>query len=180
MSDLEKYIIENRDDFVSDEPDTGHFDRFKSKLKVEKKPVSRESFFRVMQIAATFAILLASGVVIVKSSKGKAKMAVVTVPEQYQETQNYYISQVNSRYDEIGSYNFSEEEEKELLLNELQQMDSYYQELLVDLNANPGDERVISALIKHYQMKMLVMDQIIEQLKEFSQPKSGNNEKSNI
>lgn len=134
----------------------------------------------MMQIAATFAILLASGVVIVKSSKGKAKMAVVTVPEQYQETQNYYIHQVNSRYEEIESLNFSKEEEKEMLLKELQAMDNYYQELLVDLNANPGDERVISALIKHYQIKVLVMDQIIEQLKKYNQPKNDNNEKSSI
>ncbi len=180
MSDLEKYIIENRDDFISDEPDTGHFDRFKSKLQMENKPVRRIRFFRVMQIAATFAILLASGVVIIKSSKGKAKMAVVTVPEQYQETNNYYIHQVSTRYDEIESLNFSDEEEKELLLKELQAMDSYYQELLVDLNAFPGDERVISALIKHYQMKILVMDQIIEQLKQFNQAKNDNNENSNI
>ena len=67
-----------------------------------------------------------------------------------------------------------------MLLKELQEMDTFYQDLLVELNANPGDERVISALIKHYQMKMLVMDQIIDQLKEFNQAKSKNNEPKHI
>ena len=176
MSDLEKYIIENREKLTTDEPDTGHFDRFSAKLQEGKRPVRKVRFRHVLQIAASVAILLSSGIVIVKSSKGKAKMAVIEVPEQYRETQDYYVHQVNSRYNEIESINFSEEEEKEMLLKELQEMDTFYQDLLVELNANPGDERVISALIKHYQMKMLVMDQIIEQLKEFNQAKSKNNE----
>ena len=180
MSDLEKYIIENREKFTTDEPDTGHFDRFSAKMQEGKRPVRKVHFRHVLQIAASVAILLTSGIVIVKSSKGKSKMAAIEVPAQYQETQNYYVQQVNFRYDEIESISFSEEEEKEMLLKELQEMDSYYQELLVELNANPCDERVISALIKHYQMKMLVMDQIIEQLKEFNQQKSENNEKSSV
>lgn len=180
MSDLEKYIIENREELSAEEPDTGHFDRFNTRLKEGERPERKVRFRHVLQIAASIAILLTSGIVIVKSNKGKAKMAVIEVPEQYMETQNYYIHQVNSRYHEIESISFSEEEEKEMLLKELQAMDSYYQELLVDLNANPGDERVISALIKHYQMKMLVMDQIIEQLKEFNQIKTESNEQSSI
>lgn len=180
MSDLEKYIIENRKKFTADEPDTGHLDRFSTKLQEGKRPVKKVRFRHVMQIAASVAILLSSGIVIVKSSKGKAKMAVIEVPEQYRETQNYYVHQVNTRYYEIESISFTEEEEKEMLLEELQDMDSYYQELLVELNANPGDERVISALIKHYQMKMQVMDQIIEQLKDFNQQKSEENEQSSI
>jgi hypothetical protein len=180
MSDLEKYIIENREEFSSDEPDTGHFDRFSKKMQAGKRPAMKVRFRHILQIAASIAILLSSGIVIVKSSKGKSKMAIIEVPAQYQETQNYYTHQVNSRYNEIESMNFSEEEEKEMLLKELQEMDIYYQDLLVDLNANPGDERVISALIKHYQMKMLVMDQIIDQLKQFNQTKSENNEKSSV
>jgi len=180
MSDLEKYIIENREKFTADEPDAGHFDRFSSKMQDGKRPVRKVRFRHVLQIAASIAILLSSGIVIVKSNKGKAKMAGLEVPAQYQETQNYYIHQVNNRYNEIESLDFSEEDEKEMLLKELQEMDTYYQELLVDLNANPGDERVISALIKHYQMKMVVMDQIIEQLKEFNKPKSKNHVQSSV
>lgn len=180
MSDLEKYIIENREQFETEEPEQGHLDRFSAKLKQENKPVRRLKFRHAIQIAASVAIIITSGIVIVKSNKGGSKMAVVEVPEQYQETQNYYAQQVNYRYDEIESFEFTEEEEKEMLLKELQEMDEYYQELLVDLDANPGDERVIAALIKHYKMKMLVMDQIIEQLKQFNQQKSVENEKSSV
>lgn len=180
MSDLEKHIIENRDQFDTEEPDIGHLERFNAKLKQENKPVRRIRFRHVIQVAASIAIIIASGVVIVKSNKGSSKMAAVEVPEQYQETQNYYAQQVNLRYEEIKAFEFTEKEEKEMLLKELQEMDEYYQELLVDLNANPGDERVISALIKHYKMKMLVMDQIIEQLKQFKQQKSVENEKSSV
>lgn len=180
MSDLEKYIIENRDQFDTEEPNQGHFDRFSERLKQENKPVRRLKFRHVMQIAASVAIILTSGIVIVKSNKGKSKQASVDIPEQYQETQYYYAQQVNYRYDQIEAFEFSEEEEKEMLLKELKEMDEYYHQLLLDLNANPGDDRVISALIKHYQMKMTVMDQIIEQLKQFKQQKTDGNESASI
>lgn len=180
MSDLEKYIIENREKFSPDEPSEGHFDRFSKKLKQQSKPVRRLRFRHAIQIAASVAIILSSGVVIIKSSKGKNKMAVHEVPEQFMETNSYYVSQVNARYEQIEAISFTEEEEKEMLLKELSEMDEYYQQLLLDLNANPGDERVVSALIKHYRLKMQVMDQIIEQLNQFNQSKSESDEKSSV
>ena len=46
--------------------------------------------------------------------------------------------------------------------------------------ANPDDERVINAMIKHYQVKLDVMDQIIYQLNQLKTETDKDNEKKSI
>jgi uncharacterized protein (DUF305 family) len=53
-----------------------------------------------------------------------------------------------------------------MLMDELNQMDETYKDLQEDLKANPNDERVINAMIDHYQRKVEVMNYILSQLKE--------------
>lgn len=180
MSDLEKYIMENREKFSDEEPGAGHSGRFGEKLRSGRRPSRKVRFRHILQVAASVAILIASGVVIVKSNQGSGKTAAVEIPEQYQEAYDYYVNQVNYRYDEISSFNFTEEEQKEMLMNELSEMDTYYQDLLKELDAQPGDERVINALIRHYQMKVSVMDRIIEQLNQINDINKKENENTSI
>jgi len=180
MSDLEKYITKMRGALDSDEPGSGHLKRFSKKLKAQQQPVRRMNFRHALQIAASIAIIMASGIVIVKSGKGGSKMAANPASEEFRQTNNFYASQVNARYEDIAALPFNSGEEKEMLLEELSEMDGYYQELLKELNANPGDERAMNALIQHYQLKLQVMDQILEQLIQVQNSKTNGYEKSNI
>jgi hypothetical protein len=107
-------------------------------------------------------------------------MAANPVVEEFQQTRNFYASQVNARYEDIAAIPFNSGEEKEMLLEELSEMDAYYQELLKELNANPGDARAMNALIQHYQMKLQVMDQVLEQLVQVQNNKTNEYEKSDI
>jgi hypothetical protein len=56
-------------------------------------------------------------------------------------------------------------EQKEILLKEMRSMDSTYISLQKELKANPSDERIIIAMIEHYQTKLEVMNYIVNQLK---------------
>lgn len=176
MNDFEKYMVEYRDKMNTEEPDHEHFDRFRRKLKKADPKIRRINFRHTIQIAASIAIILASGVVIIKSSKGGSKIADSQAVEEYQKAKIYYTNQVNERFEDISKLEFDSKKEKEVLLNELNEMDTYYKDLLKEFKANPGDERVIRALIQHYQIKLRVMDQIIEQLKEVNT--HSNNEKN--
>lgn len=178
MSDLEKYIIEQRDHLDLEEPSEGHFRRFRKKISRSER--NRMSFRHGLQIAASIAVILASGIVIVKSSKGSKKVAMSPEIQEFTEATDYYTRQANYKYDEISTFQFTSAQEKEMLLEELSEMDEFYQELLKDLDANPGDERVMNALIQHYQLKVSVMDQIIEQLIEIKNIKTEENEKASI
>ncbi|MFC2090095.1 hypothetical protein ACFLT1_04900 [Bacteroidota bacterium] len=180
MSDLEKYMVENRSEFSSDEPGRGHMNRFNKKLG-KKTSITRSLNIRhTLQIAASIAVILASGIVIVKSSKGSTKVADNPVIEEFQEAKTYYATQVNTRYEDIADFQFTSAEEKKILLEELTVMDTYYKELLQELDVNPGDERAMNALIQHYRIKIEVMDQIIEQLIEVKNSNIKQNEETTL
>jgi hypothetical protein len=73
-------------------------------------------------------------------------------------------------------------EQKRALLSELRSMDSVYVQLQKDLKANPNDERIINAMIEHYQTKVEVMSYIVNQLKAIRNENQNdkNNEKTSI
>jgi len=93
-------------------------------------------------------------------------MTLGQVSPQYKEVENYYIHQVNLMEGEITNINISNNSApKEMLLKEMKSMDSTYVSLQKELKANPNDERIINAMIEHYQTKLEVMTYIVNQLK---------------
>jgi uncharacterized protein (DUF305 family) len=73
--------------------------------------------------------------------------------------------------------------QKVMLMHELSEMDSIYENLKKDLTTNPNDQRVINAMIQHYQLKVEVMNQILNQLQNAqkeNKQKSEYHESTNI
>ena len=96
---------------------------------------------------------------------GRDRMTLGDVSPQYREVENYYMYQVNLMSNEIASLDENDEGQKQMLLAEMKSMDSVYIQLQKDLRANPNDERIINAMIEHYQTKLEVMNYIVNQLK---------------
>ena len=65
-----------------------------------------------------------------------------------------------------------------MLKEELKNMDVTYKELQKELKANPNDERVINAMIEHYQTKLNVMTYILDQLKQIKNENETQNTNS--
>jgi uncharacterized protein (DUF305 family) len=105
-------------------------------------------------------------------------MALGDVSPQYKEVENYYVHQVNLMESEISTVSFvNNPEQQRELKKEMKSMDSVYIQLQKDLKANPDDERIINAMIEHYQTKVEVMTYILNQLKAIrneNQNTSGN------
>jgi hypothetical protein len=57
-------------------------------------------------------------------------------------------------------------------------MDKLFINLQKDLKANPGDERIINAMIRHYQMKLEVMNQVLMQLESINNNKNLSDHES--
>ena len=182
MSNIEKQIKEQRLLLDSDRPREGHEERFLQKLERLPKqvPVRRIRFRHAIQVAASVAIILTSAILLVRTDKSGNKVAQQEIPTAVMEANIYYTSQVDARYNEIQDFDFSDAEEKEVLLEELKDLESFHQQLMKDLEANPDDERVVSALIRHYQLKLEIMDQIITQLNQVKSEISENHEKESI
>lgn len=182
MIDLEKHIREQRQQLDSDAPRKGHEERFRQKLGRDavEVPVRRFNFRHGLQIAASIAIILTSAIVLMKQNKSGEKMAEQEVPAAMMEADMYYALQVNARYDVIREFDFENSEEKMVLLDELKDLETYHQQLMSDLESNPDNDRVINALIRHYQIKLEVMDQIIIQLNQIKTETSKKNEKESV
>lgn len=73
-------------------------------------------------------------------------------------------------------------EQKQMLINEMKSMDSVYVSLQKELKANPNDERIINAMIEHYQTKVEVLNYIVNQLKAIRNDNQNvkENEKVNL
>jgi len=182
MTEFEKYIKEQRKQLDSDHPREGHEERFLQKLDrlPDQRPVRRIRFRHALQVAASLAIILTSAVVLLRQSGNEDQMAAKEIAPAVMEADIYYASQVDEKYEVISGFSFDNAEEKTVLLNELKDLEGYHQQLMGDLEANPDDDRVINALIRHYQVKLEVMDQIIIQLNQIKSETSEKNEHESI
>lgn len=177
---IEDLIRENKNLFDGSEPSEGHFERFQAKLEARSYTFNkRVSVLPYLLRAAAVAILVTLSSLWSWEhifSPDSKRMTLSDVSSEYSEVEKYYVQQVNLMEDEIKALPMNEGEDKEMLMAELENMDAIYEELQKDLKANPDDERVINAMIEHYQRKVDVMNYILAQLREVSNENQINNE----
>lgn len=178
MKDLDKIIQENRSAFDSFEPSEGHFDRFEQKLMGLNKQHKTFTIGYILKAAVVALLVVLSGLYVYEtfnSTKMKKGIALSEVSPEYNEVEMYYTKLVSQKYNEISQFQFLDSTQKVVLLEELDEMDKIYDNLKKDLTTNPNDERIINAMIQHYQLKVEVMNQILNQLQ---QAKNINQQKS--
>jgi hypothetical protein len=170
MKNIEDIIRNNRDFFEEAEPSNGHMERFNRKLEKRFQTSSiKKSIVPYLLRAAVVTILITLSSLwtwdhFIRS--GSSRMTLGQVSPQYKEVENYYVHQVNLMEGEIVNVDLKNNpEQKTALLKELKSMDSTYVSLQKELKANPNDERIINAMIEHYQTKLEVMTYIVNQLK---------------
>lgn len=173
MKTIDNYIRGNREHFDGSEPPAGHFERFKARLEAQKVILpQRVRVFPYLLRAAAVAILVTLSSLwtwehVLKPGAGK--MTLSDVSTEYRQVETYYVQQVNLMKNEINAIPMGYDAvQKEMLIEELKNMDAEFSELQSDLKANPQDERVINAMIEHYQRKVEVMSYILSQLKQVS------------
>jgi hypothetical protein len=170
MKTIEDIIRKNRDLFEDKEPSEGHFDRFSVKLEIRcNARANRRSIVPYLLRAAVVTLLVTLSSLWTWDHfirTGSSRTTLGQVSPQHKEVENYYIHQVNLIEDEIVNTDpGNNPEQKEMLVKEMKSMDSAYVALQKELKANPNDERIINAMIEHYQTKLAVMTYIVNQLK---------------
>jgi hypothetical protein len=166
MRTLDEHIRSNLEQFDSEEPLSGHFERFSAKLMQNPRVKSLDIWSVVARIAAV--ILL--GVIISYAAIHEFGLlqrrpnnvnAVISNPE-FIETEQFFTSQLNMYYNRIENLGFNNNlTEKKIVLNELTEMDKQVQAMKRDLQQNPDDERIEHAIINFYRLKIEIMDMII-------------------
>jgi hypothetical protein len=171
MKTIDEIIRNNRDFFEEAEPSGGHFKRFERKLEVRfgTGTIKRSILPYILKAAVVTLLVTLSSLWTWDNfiRPDRNRMALGDVSPQYREVENYYIHQVNLMENELSSITLSyDQAHNEMLKEEMNSMDSVYIQLQKDLKANPNDERIINAMIEHYQTKVEVMSYIVNQLKE--------------
>ncbi len=186
MKNLDKIIQENRSDFDVFEPNEGHFERFEHKLSDFNKSKKTFTIGNFLKVASIVILVVLSGLWVYdnfESRKTNNGIALREVSPEYSEVELYYSHLVSQKYGEINQFQFMDSAQKIILMHELNEMDSIYENLKKDLITNPQDERVINAMIQHYQLKVEVMNQILQQLQQaqnINQQKSEDYESTKI
>jgi len=170
MKNIEDIIRENKGHFDGIEPIDGHLERFNWKLERRlHSQATRRSIVPYLLKAAVVTLLITLSSLWTWDQfirKDRGGMALGDVSPQYKEVENYYVHQVNLMEGELQNVDFgTNPEQKEMLQKEMKSMDSTYVQLQKELKANPNDERIINAMIEHYQTKIEVLSYIVDQLK---------------
>jgi hypothetical protein len=180
MKNIEDIIRGNKDYFEGAEPSDGHFERFSTKLEIRcQKNAIKRSIVPYLLRAAVVTLLVTLSSLWTWDHfirPGSSRMTLGQVSPQYKEVESYYIHQVNMMESDIVNLDFNNNpEQKSMLVKEMKSMDSVYVSLQKELKANPNDERIINAMIEHYQTKIEIMNYILNQLRAI---KNGNENKT--
>lgn len=187
MKSIEDIIRNNKDFFEDAEPSEGHLERFNRKLekRFQVNTIKRSIVPYLLKAAVVTLLITLSSLWTWDHfiRTGSTRMTLGQVSPQYKEVENYYVHQVNLMEGEIVNVDLKNNPaQKTMLMKEIKSMDSTYVSLQKELKANPNDERIINAMIEHYQTKLEVMTYIVNQLKTI---RNGNqnkkeNEKVNL
>jgi hypothetical protein len=171
MNRLEEIIKKGRSEFDDREPSDGHFERFSFKLATRLHTgKTKRSILPYLLKAAVVTLLVTLSSLwsfehFIKPNLKKT-MTLSEVSPEYREVEKYYVREVNFMENEFTTIDFNNPEQKEIMMKELASMDSVYVELQKELKANPNDQRIVDAMIKHYQSKIEVMSYLLDQLKQ--------------
>ncbi len=185
MKTIEEIIRNNKVLFEDKEPSEGHFERFSVKLELRcQAKASKRSIVPYLLRAAVVTLLVTLSSLwtwdhFIRPSN--SRMTLGQVSPQYKDVENYYLHQVNMMEDEIVNVDLKNNpKQKEQLLKEMKSMDSVYVSLQKELKANPNDERIINAMIEHYQTKLDVMTYIVNQLKTIRNDNANKKENEKV
>ena len=185
MKSIEDIIRNNKDFFEDAEPSDGHMERFNRKLEM-RFPVNtiKRSIVPYLLKAAVVTLLITLSSLWTWDHfirTGSSRTTLGQVSPQYKEVENYYVHQVNLMEGEIVNVDLKNNPtQKTMLMKEMKSMDSTYVSLQKELKANPNDERIINAMIEHYQTKLEVMSYIVNQLKTIRNDNQNKKENEKV
>ncbi len=171
MKNIEEIIRRERGLFDDQEPPEGHAERFSFKLatRLHARKAKKSIVPYLLRAAVVILLVTLSSLWtfdhFVRPNLNR-KMTLSQVSPEYREAERYYVREVSLIENEITTTGLTTPEQEKALADEMAAMDSVYTELQKELRANPNDQRIIDAMIKHYQTKLEVLNYILVQLKE--------------
>ena len=165
MSDrLEDFVRQNREQFDLREPDPSIW----LKINPANSRMKERRSMRWLRVAAAVAIIFAgstAGIYFLTGEKAETDQ-YSKLYREIQETEQYYSQMVNQRYEELKPFLASDPAAEEMLNMDMEELDEVYRELKKDLKDNASNPEVIEAMILNYRVKLEILEDLLNQLKE--------------
>jgi hypothetical protein len=178
MKALEDFIQENKEMFMNSEPPEGHFERFGERLKQMQRRNKIRFITRISSIAAIGLLMITSSIFVYDRyfDREPALLNLGDVNPQMQKVEYYYTSQIDELSVGLDSLSADAQENiKKMMTSELAEMDSIHRGLQKKLSSNPGDDRVVYAMITYYQTKLGMMKSFLQTLNQIKQTNNSKN-----
>lgn len=169
---LEKFIIENRNDFDDLVPDPAIFNRIQ---KREPETISLNWTKVLVRVAAVMVIAVTSYIFIdymVKEDQSTMLVEKETIDpndaemvQELVEAEYYYSARINERKEEFYCLTANNTGLRDDINLELVELDHVFKDLKEDLKDNADNEEVVFAMIQNYRIKLEILEEILEQLR---------------
>jgi len=175
---LEKFIIDNREDFDDLEPSTGLWDRIAQQMEpgVEELPKKREaktfSLGFVLRVAAIIVVVMAVGFGAYLQRQKSAGVDLASINPEYAKQQVQYVSLIENKRNELKELIKTDPQLYREFNGEINKMEASYKKLKHDLATSPNQERVLRAMIRNLQIQAEVLNQQLQVIEQFKDSKS--------
>ena len=191
MQDTLKDRFEKESFKDQQEPEIGHRDRFMERLDIEMNHRSEglqlNISYKFMRAAAAVAVLVTAISFAWFWDQSRAlgteteSLSLASVSEKYKEVEYFYKDQMASR---LAQLEIEDNEADKYVYNEalakLSKLDIDYSALEKDLAQNPGNTRIVYAMIQNYQLRITVLETLLQKLNIKETQKTDENEKASL
>lgn len=177
MDNLEEYIRKHREEMDLRRPPAGIWNRI-----VKELHTSGHKRYWWISVAAMVAVVIGSAMILLFPGSKLSQMitgsaghrTILLGNAQLKETEIYYNNLANTLYREATPMLVKNPEIEKELFQDISQIDSICREIKKDLKDNVANQEVIEALIQNYRIKIRILEDILQTLRENDDNKGKN------
>ncbi len=175
---LEEYINKNRPEFDTEEPESGHFERFEQRLHAST--LKKKYRIHWYAWAAAAAIILILGTTFLLSDR-QNHPAECRLSGEMLEVKNYYDSQVDQEIASIESLLRDEDPAvKKEVMNDIRNMKTDLNVFPDELCRGMNNEKDIAAMVERYKIKIKTLQSMASFFEKNNKRNTNNKIKSSI
>ena len=168
---LDNFFSEN--DFDFEVPTAGHEKRFERRLNKPQQTAKKTSW-KWLSVAASIVLVLGFWL---GSNHQKQQIELADISPKMEEVQNYFVSTINAELRNLEkNRSLDTETVIEEALDTLEELEEDYRLFITELNAEGNTRKIINSMIKNYQQRLQILENVLLQIDQIKNPKLLENE----
>lgn len=169
---LEKFIIENRNEFDDLVPDPAIWD------KIQKRKPGKIvlNWTNILVRVAAVVVIIVTSYIFIDYLSNQNQVPIFTqeetldpedakIVQELIEADYYYTTQINEKKKEFYCLTANNNGLRDDINMELVELDQVFKDLKEDLKDNADNEEVVFAIIQNYRVKLEILEEILMQLR---------------